>query len=427
VAWEGLPPLATPPAIGKPVTRLQDKRLSLRMKSVVLGVLLVVTACGSSPAPTAQSSPSATVTPSPAATVTPSPVALEGDLPVLTQIYDPSNGVVSEVGGFLHFPGAVFQRDPGAEMVKDSSTPGLQRRRTPDQPYLYADGSPSSPQVTYDRAVRRWLPVNRAQASDDGLRYAYVDYESESATSYSTHVVDIQSGSDQVVYHDTNRSQYSIVGLVQQNIYLADCVYTHTSPNCWGPLRRIDATTGAITKVSDRRGLWVISGQAAWLVTCWPAQTPVPCFGNYDQPESNQLLRIDLATGTEEIWDSGSGVKMIGIDGDGLPLVAENFVSPSWHGVVGPPWGDAGESVVFKITAPEHKERLFSVLINEPWAGFNRATADPMGIWLEAQYVPPGFETFVLYVYSKASGGLEITRNLNGEPILGGEPTGSVG
>lgn len=313
----------------------------------------------------------------------------------------------------MHFPGGVFRRDPHADMLWDRSIPTLVRTRTPDQPYLYAGvGSPvKSVQITYDRVVGRWLPVNQTQVSEDGLHYAYVDNEPESATPQRIHFVDVRSGSDRVVYRVTNKPLVAIVGLVQQNIYLTDCEPSEISGNCWGPLRRVDAATGNITKVSDRRGAWVISGRIAWVVTCWPAKYPVPCFGTYDDRGPNQLLRIDLAAGHEEIWDRGSSVNLIGIDDDGMPLVAVNFVSPSWLGVTGPPWGDAGESVVFRVTAPEHRERLMSVPISEPWAGFESATADRVGTWLQASYVPPGFQTSVLYLYSKVSGGREMSHD----------------
>ena len=310
----------------------------------------------------------------------------------------------------MHFPGGLFRRDPHADMLLDRSIPNLVRTKTPDQPYLYAgEGSPvQSVQITYDRVVGRWLPVNQTQVSADGLHYAYVDYESGSATPKRIHIVDVRSGSDRVVYRETNQPLVAIVGLTQQNIYLTDCEPNETSGNCLAPLRRVDATTGNVTKVSDRRGAWVINGRSAWVVTC-SSKYPLPCF--YEERGPNQLLHVDLASGNEEIWDRGSGVHMIGVDGDGMPLVAVNFVSPTWHGVIGPPWGDAGESVVFRVTAPEQKERLFSVTISEPWAGFDRATPDRVGIWLQASYVPPGFQTAVLYLYSKGSGGREISHD----------------
>jgi hypothetical protein len=61
-------------------------------------------------------------------TVTPSPAAIKGDLPVW--IYDPStNGQLYFAGGFLHFPGGAFRRDPHADMVFDAKVPGLRSDR----------------------------------------------------------------------------------------------------------------------------------------------------------------------------------------------------------------------------------------------------------------------------------------------------------
>ncbi|HEV2036742.1 MAG TPA: hypothetical protein VGU71_21530 [Candidatus Dormibacteraeota bacterium] len=276
------------------------------------------------------------------------------------------------------------------------------RTKTPDQPYLYAGegGFSQGPQISFDRVVGRWLPVNQTQVSADGLHYAYLDYESGSATPQRVHIVDVRSGSDQVVHRAANTPVFGVVGLAQQDIYLIACEPGETSPNCWGPLWRVDSA-GGLTEISDRRGAWVVSGRTAWLVTCWPAEYPVPCFGSYDKPEPNQLLRIDLATGNEEIWDRGSGVHMIGVDSDGMPLVAVN---------------SATESVLFMVTAPEQKERLFSIPVSEPWAGFSYAYADRIGTWLQASYVPPGFQTVVLYLYSKESGGREISHEFSAVP-----------
>src|ERR1700674_413449 len=103
---------------------------SLHMRASVLAILLIVVACSSSSSPAAQSSPLMTVTSSPA--------ALKGDLPVWT--LEPSTGQLYFAGGFLHFPGGAFRRDPHADMVFDAKIAGLMR--TPDQPYLYAYGSP---------------------------------------------------------------------------------------------------------------------------------------------------------------------------------------------------------------------------------------------------------------------------------------------
>jgi hypothetical protein len=352
------------------------------MRASVLAIVLVVAACNA-PSPAAQSSPLMTVTPSAA--------ALKGDLPVW--ILEPTSGQLYFAGGFLHFPGGAFRRDPHADMVFDGKVPDL--RRTPDQPYLYASGSPTTiVTLTYDRAVGRWLPVNRAQVSDDGLRYAYVDHEFGAATSQRIHVVDVQTGSDQVVYRNANKPSYAVVGLVQQSLYLIVCQPTETSGNCWGPLQRLDTTTGNIATVSERRGTWLIRGRIGWMVTCWPAKDPSPCFGIYDERGPNQLLRVDLATGNEEIWGRGTGIDLIGVDGDGAPLITV---------------GSTNECGVVRAGAPEQMEPIFSLPINHTvGCGFRSATADGIGIWLPVEYEPPG-TTAGIYLYSKDSGVRKIS------------------
>jgi hypothetical protein len=349
------------------------------MKASILAIVLIAAACSSTSSPAAHASSLMIVTPSPA--------AVEGGLPVWIQ--EPSStGHVDFAGGFLSFPGGAFRRDSHADIVFDAKAPGLMR--TPDQPYLYAYGSPTTTvTLTYDRAVGRWLPVNRAQVSDDGLRYAYVDHEPGAAPSQRIHVVDVRTGSDQIVYRDPENPLYAVVGLVQQNIYLTSCQPWETGANCWGPLRRLDVTTGNIATVSDRRGTWVISGRIGWMVTCWPAQYPTPCFGTYDERGPNQLLRVDLATGNEEIWGRGSGIDLIGIDRDGAPLITV---------------GDPSECRVVRASAPEQMEPIFSLPLNHTvGCGFRSATADRIGIWLQVEDAPSG-TTAGIYLYSKASG-----------------------
>jgi hypothetical protein len=333
---------------------------------------------------------------SPTVTITTSPAGFTGDIPVWigTGSATDLNFALAhpqEAGGFLHFPGGVFQRDPRADMVKDQ-TPTLWRTRTPDQPYLYAsDGNAYGLPITYDRAIGRWLPVNRSQVSEDGLRYAYDDAD---GAVHRFHLVDIRSGSDQIVYRTSNVPPlYRVVGLAQQSIYLTEC----SKFNCLGSLWRLDATTAAITKVSDRQGRWIVSGPVAWMATCSSTLVPYVCYGN--QLDStvgpNQLLRIDLGTDTEATWYRGIGIDLIGLDTEGLPLVQLNYVDNNNPKVT-------GMSVLLRVTAPERTERLFSVPTDRPdGARFQTATADRFGTWLNLVTVPLG-TTAGIYLYSEA-------------------------
>jgi hypothetical protein len=101
-----------------------------------------------------------------------------------------------------------------------------------------------------------------------------------------------------------------------------------------------------------------------------------------------------LATGNDEIWARGSGIDLIGIDGDGAPLITV---------------GGTNECGVVKASAPEQIEPIFSLPINHTvGCGFISATADRIGIWMQVEDEPPG-TTAGIYLYSKDSGVRKIS------------------
>src|SRR5712692_1230195 len=191
------------------------------MRRLVLALALAVVAC-SSPSPrAAQSSLSATITPSPA--------ALTGDLPVFQYgLYDAQGNNQQLVGGFLHFPGGAFHRSAAADMVRDYSGEPYPLTRTTVQPYLFGFGEGDLGQTTYDGVAARWLPVARNQVSNDGLRYAYRELlrgdpnaiGDQPPREVRFHVVDVRTGSDQVVYTTNGTPPLVIAGFSEQAIWL---------------------------------------------------------------------------------------------------------------------------------------------------------------------------------------------------------------
>jgi hypothetical protein len=259
--------------------------------------------------------------------------------------------------------------------------------RTTVQPYLLGSTDGGWGETTYDPVVGRWLPVARAQLSDDELRYAYRELlggdpnpiGDQPPVGVRLHVVDIRTGHDRVVYSDSGKPPYNIVGFAQQDIFLVGCGYW----SCWGPLSRVEVTTGKLTKVSDRLGRWVISGRVAWVATCSSPNGPQECYG--PNPGPNLVVRVDLATGNEEVWHRGSGIDLIGVDDAGVPLVKSS--SP-------------GESVLIRVSAPGQAERLFSVPADKLNASSGFAApivADRLGTWVyvldqgPGLYAPPGY------------------------------------
>jgi hypothetical protein len=375
------------------------------MRTLVLALALAVAAC-SAPSPrSAQSSLPATITPSLA--------ALKGDLPVFQYgLYDAQGNNQQLVGGFLHFPGGAFHRSAEADMVRDYSGEPYPLTRTTVQPYLFGFGEGELGQTTYDGVAARWLPVARHQVSDDGLRYAYRELLSgpnasgdQPPTEVRFHVVDVRTGSDQVVYTTNGTPPFVIAGFSEQAIWLTRC--GNEEGGCWGSLWRLDTATGKVSKVSDRRGMWVISGGAGWTVICSsprysPGDTSSPpadtCLMGLADSKPDQLLRIDLTTGNEETWDREPGIVLLGIGPDGLPVLKLNS-------------GD--ESTLLTVTRHGQTARLFAVPIDNlnPGGGFEGpVVSDETGAWLsvvdgrpQPRADSPAMAVGI-YMYSKSSG-----------------------
>jgi hypothetical protein len=373
-----------------------------------MAVMVMVAACSSSSPPTAQSSPPASVAPSAA--------GLNGDLPVVALNYD-AQGNSHAVGGFLHFPGGAFARDPRADMVPDDTRPpaGLTRMlRTTVQPYLFGTSNGTYGEISYDRLAERWLPVARAQVSPDGFRYAYTellplpgDVLGGATSGGRIHIADVRSASDQVVYSYSGGQPLSVVSFAQDGVYI--------SPGCEGveatvlgacgpdsfTLSRLDPTTGKVTKVSDRRGSWVVAGGLAWMTTL---------EGGADQP--NQLLRLDLRTGVVQTWDhepitpheAGSccwTMSVVGADGDGAPLVVLPLARQAL------PTLGTNESLLLRVAGPAQAQRIFS-----GQGCCLDAIADLNGTWFAVAFGPAQG----IYLYAKSSGVRKLS-DIAGLPV----------
>ncbi len=336
------------------------------MRLLAVTALVLLTACG---APQTAIGPSASPAPSLSPTSNP-----QRDLPAIDVVAN-ARGEIQQAGGFVHFPGGAFTPDPGAEMIFDTKS---HLWRTAAQPYLFGFSDSPRGRISYDPAVRRWLPVARAQVSSDGLHYAYAEGVFEApaspgpgplATGVRIHLVDVQSRSDRVVFRGNGPPFYTVVSDAPEGIYLsADCA-EGCSPNDL-KLWRLEPATGAVVKVSDRRGFgWLTSGKVAWVAT-------------YEPGNKSSLLRLDLRSGTEAIWLSDSALELIGIDAEGDPLVTLNRIA---------------DSVLLRVTAPGQAEQIFSA----PSIGqFAAAVADSNGTWLGGgQSGSQG-----IYFYSRASG-----------------------
>lgn len=241
---------------------------------------------------------------------------LAGDLPAMNS-HANAIGDVQQAGGFVHVADGSFRQDPQAAMTQDPST---HLWRTSATPQLLGTGEPTRGRITYSWQLQRWLPVSWNQVSPDRLTYAYATGVYPDSTSgqpgegfpssVEVHVVDPRSGTDRVVFRaDTPPFWYTVLSFPGPVIYLSqEC------PSGCGPeslkLWRLDVASGELSKISDRQGfVWVIDRGFGWVVTYGQDST------------SDQLFRIDLATGLETSWLTSAGLQLVGVDGDGVPLL----------------------------------------------------------------------------------------------------------
>jgi hypothetical protein len=158
---------------------------------------------------------------------------------------------------------------------------------------------------------------------------------------------------------------YEIVSYDDQGIYLTAGCPSGCPPDS-GKLWRLNFSTGAVVKISDSRSGWTIRDHVAWGLS----------NADYNQP--SQLLRLDLTSGQQSIWLTATWFVLIGLDGEGRPLLISN---------------DSAGSALIRVTAPQQTEKLFS----GPYNGqFLAVVVDGLRTWLGSSYG--------IYLYGTASG-----------------------
>ena len=319
--------------------------------------MLLLSSCG-----VAQTAGTTSPTPSQSVVASLTPSATTGKeqtgrLPVIGTA-DDAVGNIQNAGGFIQLPGGAFTLDPAARMVADSARHAW---RTQAAPYLFGIGDSPAGRISYDRVAGRWLPVAASQVTPDGMHYAYVEAIMPAATGSQPgpgpiasgeriHVVDVRTASDTVVFSHSGDPYYTIAGFSQQGVYLtAACVEGCSQHSLM--LWRLNPSTGAITKVSDRQGFnWQIHEPYAWV-------------GSYGE-STPRLLRIDLRTGAVSSWLTVAGLEFLGLDHEGLPLATVNGVD---------------RSHLLLVTAPGQSLQLFSGPSN---GQFIAAVADQTATWI---------------------------------------------
>jgi hypothetical protein len=238
------------------------------------------------------------------ARVTPGMVATPPIAPVDFSCRLPVSCYSSAPGGFVSFPGG----DYGSESAD----------RLPANQFLPDLGA------SYDRQVRRWLPVRREQVSADGRTYAYVDFpnrEEGPPTSDGVHVVDAATGRERlrIPNRPAPAPPWFVAGFDAGGLYLSgrDTWAGGHPQSLPVGLAAADPQTGQVRPIADS-GSWIYLGDGA----AWGMSEPLgsPSYGL-----GTKLLRLDLSTGSVQTWLTRNlDLQLVGVDASGHPLVELN-------------------------------------------------------------------------------------------------------
>jgi len=219
-------------------------------------------------------------------------------------------------GGFVTGPQASWTADPAGTLSKSGDL-----LVTDLKPTLTGSGFSSSDAGSYDRAVRRWIPVPRAQVRDDGLAYSYAEPFASKPGSLNDatriHVVSLADGTDRVIYSGSPRS---VLAYETDGIYITSVVYYRD--DLGSDLWRLDPATGAATAIPNGAPFEAVVGQYAF------------SDGGVIMPRT--LVRVDIQTGAQETWfhtDGPGWIWFVGIDGSGHPIidVSQDVSGPKWQ------------------------------------------------------------------------------------------------
>lgn len=274
----------------------------MKTAAILSVVVLLLTACAAS-GPAAQVTPSASIGSKTTAATSPTAPTGQCSLPVFRQ--DPTTDTGS--GFFVSIPSGSVRQDASSQIIYDQ---GGQRSRTASDPVLYGGGLVGS----YDGLAGRWVPVDLSALSPNGLSYAYGYQPPGQSNASQIRLVDVRSGKEHVAFTGPSPNGYDVVGFTSDGVY-----FTRGAPGSNG-LWRLDPTSDDATPLTSIPIRWRDANHGAAWATQPNPQHPVLEQGG---PVFDQLLRVDLTSRATAQWLTLTGqfLVVIGVDGDGHPLV----------------------------------------------------------------------------------------------------------
>jgi hypothetical protein len=273
-------------------------------------------------------------------------------------------------GAFLNLPDGALSIDPNGAF---SDSPDG-RFKSVTQPSLYGGEAAA----TYTRRFGRWLPAKIAAVSPDSSHYAYSEFIAGPSRHSRTHVVDVSSGADRVVY---DRGFYAVRDYQAEGIYLVNV--GETGEGAVG-LWLLDPRSGSIRAVAPPQsagapfGFYLVGAGAAWFGDVAPGDKPP----NSGIGPMDRVLRFDLKNRTVTPWFQRPGmqVQAIGLDDSGhlSGMATAEMAGVAVH-------QGQGSVELWRVTAAGVGQQIYSSSSSTDFVGyFNSVLADSNGLWLAA-------------------------------------------
>jgi hypothetical protein len=225
----------------------------------------------------------------------------------------------------------------------------------------------------YDRAVARWLPVQRQAVSADGRRYAYTEgWSVNPPVAPRVHVVNASTGADVHVVAMPDAQPYFVIDFSGTGVDLG-IGFEGRGQGVW----KLDSSTGVLTKVSD--GLYPPDAQ--WFGVVDPNDPQPYRSAMTGAPGENRVDHRDTAGQTATwFYRPGHEVRWIAFASNSALLVSSTWADPTNPSV----WGIE----YWLVTAPNQATELAAYRYQDssPYIdisnGFPSAIVDLHGIWI---------------------------------------------
>lgn len=172
----------------------------------------------------------------------------------------------------------------------------------------------------YDYAISRWVPVPRDWVSHDGLHYATIE---ATANDFVLHVFALATGKDTPIHlsFQAFSGQPGILDYSADGIYMVSG-FERLAPGLW----LVNPSTGQMRQVSkDIYPVLSAGNGIMWAQAVNPGDPHPVVTGTSLGVLPDEIDRVDLRSGTRTVWlyDPGKGLRVIGLDSRGLPLIVE--------------------------------------------------------------------------------------------------------